>query len=255
MNYLFSCASIFHKKKKLVPGFNKKESGNFILHNVLREIISKLSSTITSVSKVLIPSRDSQRHAGQRREARPAGRIERDIAPMLVDVDQEQAQRVDHDDRLEVQQALQEDEPLDVVGVRRLEPELETSYSVIASVEAVFPLPQHPQRDLRRPRAAQSRRSAPIVRHFRRYQALDRREELVGHAGDRDDVARLALLVQGSRDVKVNTVVVSIVHHEQFGREDVVVGRAQLVARPDHRQNDLRRGACDLYLTRECYSR
>jgi len=64
---------------------------------------------------------------------------------MLVDVDQEKTQRVDHDDRFEVQQALQEDKPLDVVGVRRLGPELETSYSVIASVEAVFPLPHHPQ--------------------------------------------------------------------------------------------------------------
>lgn len=144
---------------------------------------------------------------------------------MLVDVDQEQAERVDHDDRFEVQQALQEDKPLDAVGARRLRLELETSYPVIASVEAVFPLPHHPQRDPRR----------PIARHFRRYQGLDRREELVGRAGDRDDVARLALLVKGPRDVEVNTVVVSIVHHEQLGREDVVVGRAQLIARPDHR--------------------
>jgi len=64
---------------------------------------------------------------------------------MLVDVDQEETQRVDHDDRFEVQQALQEDKSLDVVGVRRLGPELETSYSVITSVEAVFPLPHHPQ--------------------------------------------------------------------------------------------------------------
>lgn len=142
---------------------------------------------------------------------------------------------MDHDDRFEVQQALQEDKPLDAVGVRRLGPELETSYPVIASVEAVFPLPHHPQQDLRRPRAARSRQSAPIARHFRRYQGLDRREELVGHAGDRDDVARLALLVQSSRDVKMSTVVISIVHHEQLGREDVVVGRAQLIARPDHR--------------------
>lgn len=191
------------------------------------------------MSEILIPSRDwrdSQRHASERREARPAGRIQRDIAPMLVDVDQEQAQRVDHDDRFEVQQALQEDEPLDVVGVRRLGLQLETSYPVIASVEAVFPLPHHPKRDLRRARAAaQSRHAAPIARHFRRYQGLDRREELVGRAGDRDDVARPALLVQGPRDVKVNPVIISIVHHEQLGREDVVVGRAQLIARPDHR--------------------
>lgn len=67
-----------------------------------------------------VDSVDSQGHADQGRELGPAGWIERDVAPTLIDVDQEEAERVDHDDRLEVQQALQEDESLDVVGVRRL---------------------------------------------------------------------------------------------------------------------------------------
>lgn len=153
---------------------------------------------------------------------------------MLVNVYQEQTQRVYHDDRFEIQQALKKDKSLDVAGVCRLRLELETSNSVIASVEAVFPLPHHPQRDPHRRRAARSRRSVRFARRFRRYRSLERGKELVGRTGDRDDVTRLALLVQSLGDVKANIVVVGIVHHEQFGRENVVVGCAQLTARPDH---------------------
>lgn len=111
---------------------------------------------------------------------------------------------------------------------------------MVASLEAVLPFPHHPQR--RRPAAVRrTRRFAGIgLRRFRRYQRLDRREELVRRAGYGDDVARLALPVQGRHDAEAHAVVVSVVQHEQLGREDVVVGRAQLIVRPDHGQNDLR---------------
>lgn len=170
-----------------------------------------------ATSKILIPAwspRDSQCHVSQRCEGRPAGRIQRDIAPMLVNVDQEQTQRVYHDDRFEIQQALKKDKSLDVVGVLRLWLQLKTSNSVIASVEAVFPLPHHPQRDLHRPRTARFLWSVQFARRFWHYQSLERRKELVSCTGNRDDMTRLALPIQCLGDVKMNIVVVTVVQHE-----------------------------------------
>lgn len=223
-----------------------ERSDSSLIRNGIARGNSQRAEFRDRVNVMLMPARGqfghSQCHASQRHEVGLAGGVQRDIVPMLIDVDEEQTQRVDHDDRFEIQQALQEDKPLDVGRVRRFRLQLETSYPVVASVEAVLPLPYRPERDPLCSVAAR-RRDVRIARrcHIGRHQRLDRGQELVGRARDRDDVARSALLVQGFRDVKVNAVVVSVVHHRQFGREDVVVGRAQMAVRPDHGQNDLRR--------------